>query len=50
MIYFVEEILTGSIHFPASLRDPLKPLTGMHKGIDADLIVSSSTLLPSSLQ
>ena len=27
-------------HFPTSLRDPLKHLTGMHKGIDADLIVS----------
>jgi hypothetical protein len=31
-----------SRHFPASLRDPLKHLTGMHKGIDADLIVSTS--------
>ena len=30
-------------YFPPSLRDPLKPLTGMHKGIDADLIVSPPT-------
>jgi len=31
-----------SQHFPAGLRDPLKHFTGMHKGIDADLIVSLS--------
>jgi len=30
----------NSQHFPAGLRDPLKHFTGMHKGIDADLIVS----------
>jgi hypothetical protein len=32
--------LMTSRYFPVSLRDPLKHLTGMHKGIDADLIVS----------
>ena len=38
-------------HFPTSLRDPLKHLTGMHKGIDADLIVSlcSASFPPSVL-
>jgi len=41
-----------SEHFPAGLRDPLKHFTGMHKGIDADLIASLSvhfSILSSSL-
>ena len=38
-VYLPRTLLMTSQHFPASLRDPLKHLTGMHKGIDADLIV-----------